>query len=228
MRISSTWTRRIVVMVTMTIAGVLVCLAIGLIIELLATLTSFPGIFGRGDQLGEPILLWVCASLGAVFGLGAGAAVLGESLRIDVAGAALTLAWGDAQVRVRREIITDITMSHDLIVYGDGGIELARVSLAHIDTDRLADTLNRYGYPQPCYQEIGIFTPDLSTIPAPARRIVTRRQEALAAGNDEIAELLRRQLVGMGVMVRDIGRGRRRNPEVRTIDVSPARVPSPA
>ncbi|MDO5723911.1 MAG: hypothetical protein Q4P33_05880 [Flaviflexus sp.] len=228
MRISSTWPRRIIVMVTMTLGGILACLALGLLIELLAQRTSFPGIFGRGDRLGEPVLLWVCAALGALFGLGAGAAVLGESLRIDVSTPALTLAWGDARVRVRREIITDIALGGDLIIYGTGGIELARVSLAHVDTDRLSKALQRYGYPEPSFTEIGIFSPDLSTLPAPARRIIARRQEALAAGNDEIAELLRRQLVAMGIMVRDVGRGRRSSPEVRTVDLTRPRAPSPA
>lgn len=209
-------------MAALTILGTLIGLGLGLLIELVADLTSFPGIFGRGSYLGEPVLLLVFGGIGLLFGIGAGAAVIGETLRIHVSAKEIILKWGDARVRVRADIITDIALGANFVIYAAGGVELARVNPSGIDPDKLTDALLSHGYPKPSHREIGLFTPDLETVPQSARRVIIRREEALRAGNVEIAELLRRQLVGMGIMVRDIGSGRRTRTEVRTIELQPA------
>lgn len=188
--------------------GAFLGLLVALVLETIAHLTSFGGVLGHADRLGEPVALMV----GAGLGLGLGAIVAGgalrEAMRAEVSGRALTVTWDDARVCVPRALVGQIVLGPDLVILGRGGVELARIP-QRLGRAALLAALAEHGYPDPGTADpheadFATWTPD-DDLDGATVRLLTARAAALQDGQHGDAEMLRRQLARRGVMVRDRG-----------------------
>ncbi|GEM_PF-5049771 len=193
------------------LVGAIAGLILGLGIEAVTAQTSFSGIFGYGSYIGEPILLAATAALGLLFGLVGAIGILHEGLKATITPEHLTFTWSNARVRVRRGLIRCVDIDEDVVVYGDADVELARVPNTFSERE-LRSALTDLNYPTDADEQCrGLawtaWTPGSMT--EDWDRLLQARSRALTQGSDDVAEILRRQLAGMGVMVRDSRKGRR-------------------
>lgn len=197
-------TRRLSLTVGLMGVGALLGALVGFGVEFLLSLGDFSGIFGIASRPGEPIGILIMTGIGLLLGIVAAATIIAESPHIEVSDRDIHLRWKGAHVRVRKDLITAIHLGEDLVLYCRDGTELARVGA--VNPQVLRCTLIHHGYPTPSPVQLGEedFTSDLTLLDDTAQRIIRARMKALRAGNSDIAEILRRQLVGMGVMTRDL------------------------
>lgn len=188
-------------------AGAAMGALVGYIAELLLSMGSFSGVFGVAAHPGEPMGIVIMTGLGMLLGIVAAAAIVAESLHVEVSDKEISLRWKGAGVRVRKDLVSAIHVGTDLVLYSTNGAELARVQA--VNPLRLRCALIHHGYPTPTNTQQGEdeFTSDYSILGENERRIAEARTRALRAGNSDIAEILRRQLAGMGVMSRDLRTG---------------------
>jgi hypothetical protein len=184
---------------------------------------GFEGVLGIGGHVGEPSGVLLGAGLGVLVGLVTAVAMLGECLRATVGPRSIVLVWDDARVSVPRRLITSVVADGDLVLYGPGGVELARVR-CRLDRDQLRAALTRHGYPAPLAgdpyeRDFRPWVPEAAGLGGPEHRLLAARAQALAGGARGDAELLRRRLAARGFMVRDVrGRRRRRVQEWRAVE----------
>ena len=218
-RISVSTRQRLCLTVGLMAVGTAVGALVGLLTEFILSLTHFSGFFGIAAHTGEPIGIVIVAFIGMVLGIVGAATIIAESLHVDIADDEMTMSWKGATVRVRKDLVSAIHLGEDLVLYCRNGIELARARA--VDPQRLRCSLIHHGFPTPSVDQQGEdeFTCDYSILDENEQRIVAARQNALRAGNCDIAEIFRRQLAGMGIMTRDVRTGRMSvRMEVRRLD----------
>lgn len=218
-RISVGKRQRLSLTLALMVVGALLGALIGLVAEFLLSLTSFSGVFGIAAHPGEPLGILIMTGLGVLLGIVAAATIIAESLHTEIFDDEIALSWKGASVRVRKDLVSAVHLRDDLVLYCKSGTELARARA--VNPQLLRCSLIHHGFPTPSAAEQGDreFTSDYSILDEKQQRIAAARENALRAGNSDTAEILRRQLAGMGVMSRDIRTGRLTvRTEVRRLD----------
>lgn len=148
----------------------------------------------------------ITTAAGGVGGALFAATMLAEALRMKVSPEELQLWWDDANVRVKGHAIRHISVTRDIVIYGDDGVELARVR-NDLDRGALLTALRRAGYgsihQHDLHEHDFITVTETSLLTEDVRKLLEARAYAVKNGAQGDAELLRRRLVTKGVMVRD-------------------------
>ena len=158
------------------------------------------------DQIAVPVLIGLGLLAGVIFGLYA----LHEELTITVDDHRVRLQRGDADRRLDRTAVADVFLDgKDLVLLGHDSNELARERTDR-PAARLADAFTRHGYPwraegDPRAGDFRLWSETAHGLPAAARAMLSMRARALKEKKKEDAADLRRELVNIGVVVRDEG-----------------------
>lgn len=152
----------------------------------------------------------VGAAAGGLFGAAAGAAWLGECLQVRITPGTVEVRWEGADAVVPRSLIDVAVVGEDLVLLAAGGVELVRVRNS-VDARRLrgalADAGVRVTTTDPHATE---FVPWVESEPLPdvVQRYLAARAAVVDRRATRDAEFLRRELLDLGIAVRDVRRGR--------------------
>lgn len=154
------------------------------------------------------------AALGAVagtlFGAAAGAAWLGECLQVRITPRTVEVRWEGADAVVPRSLIDVAVVGEDLVLLAAGGVELVRVRAA-LDARRLRGALAEAGVrvttTDPHATEFATWV-ESGPLPDVVQRYLAARAAVVDRRATRDAEFLRRELLDLGVAVRDVRRGR--------------------
>ncbi|NCD20914.1 MAG: hypothetical protein EOL89_13220 [Actinobacteria bacterium] len=180
---------------------------------------------GSGSGSGAALAAALGAVAGSLFGAAAGAAWLGECLQVRLTARTVEVRWEGADAVVPRSLISAVVVGEDLVLLADGGVELVRVRNS-LDTRRLRGAVEEAGLlVLPGDPHAAEFVPwDASDqLPDVVHRYLSARAAVLERRATRDAEFLRRELLGHGVAVRDVRRGRMTVQEWRPL--APVRVP---
>ncbi|MDO5701494.1 MAG: hypothetical protein Q4P36_08530 [Bowdeniella nasicola] len=207
---------RLVAATTMPIAGAVLGALTALALEVIASRRwlGLTNIAGWGTYVGEPVLIAIVVVAGTLGGIAFAAAMFGEALRLHVTPHQLTLIWDDARTVIPAPQISAISVCEDVIIFGPRGSELARVR-NDLDRADLLTALDDAGYAPILYHdphefEFTTLTPADTALSDDAHKLLAARGHAVATGAHGDAELLRRRLASLGIMVRDVHRRGRR------------------
>lgn len=168
----------------------------------------FRGPFKLIASIDEPY-----ATIGSlVVGLAAGVALAviagREQLTVTVTDHAVALARGNgATVRVDRPAVAAVFMDgKNLVLLGSAGEELARET-SDLKGDALRIAFVAHAFPwqvdgDPYRHEFQLWVEDMPGLPAGGNVLLKARARALAKRNEDVA-LLRKELLRLGIVVRD-------------------------
>lgn len=200
---------RTLICVAAPLVGALLALALARIIAYAVELNIVDANALFGIDLHHHLTLLIAGAIGGLGGVVFAAAMLAEALRAHIGPVDITLAWDDARLCVPKRLIRHITIGADLVIFGERGIELARVR-NDLDTPALRRALAQAGYLQVSdvdpYAAAFSAATSAPVLTAPIRRLLQARAHALHNRAHGDAELLRRRLAAMGVVVRDVHR----------------------
>lgn len=180
---------------------------------------------GPGPGSGAALAAALGAVAGSLFGAAAGAAWLGECLQVRLTARTVEVRWEGANAVVPRGLISAVVVAEDLVILADGGVELVRVRNS-VDARRLRGAVEEAGLlVLPGDPHAAEFVPWDASDPLPdvVHRYLAARAAVLERRATRDAEFLRRELLGHGVAVRDVARGRQSVQEWRAL--APVRVP---
>ncbi|MEU0389483.1 YqeB family protein [Streptomyces chartreusis] len=155
----------------------------------------------------EPALTLGTVAVGAVGGLLLGLAAAHDALSVRVCGTHLALTIRDGTREFTREEIAVLFRDRkELVVLAPDGMELAREHCG-LPWPRLADTLTEHGYrwaeEDPYRAEFRRWVPGTPGLPEGADALLRARARARKSDDAEDARELRRELLRLGVVVRD-------------------------
>ncbi|WP_067816541.1 YqeB family protein [Actinomadura kijaniata] len=198
-------------------AVTLVCVAggtgLGLLVPLLADwLVTLPWapLQGPAELLAsvpEPGLTIGAVAVGALLGLVAALVAMHESLSVGVSGGRVVLTVRDTPREfARAEVALAFRDGKQLVLLGPDGMELAREDCG-LSWQRLTDAFAEHGYPwadeDPYRNEFRRWVPGAPGLPEGADALLRARAAARKRDDAEDARELRRELAGLGVVVRD-------------------------
>lgn len=205
--------RRVLVAVSAPLVGAILAVAVAHMVGYAVELNIVDASALFGIDLHHFLTALVAAAIGALGGVIVAAAMLAEALRARVSPIEIMLAWDDARLCVPRRLIRHITIGSDLIIFGERGIELARVR-NDLDTTALRRALQAAGYRNVSdldpYATAFSAATDCPVLNGAIRQLLQARANALTNRAYGDAEQLRRRLAAMGVVVRDVHRPGRR------------------
>ena len=150
------------------------------------------------------------AVAGSLFGAAAGAAWLGECLQVRITPRTVEVRWEGADAVVPRSLIDVAVVGEDLVLLAAGGVELVRVRAA-LDARRLRGALAEAGVrvttTDPHATEFATWV-ESGPLPDVVQRYLAARAAVVDRRATRDAEFLRRELLDLGVAVRDVRRGR--------------------
>lgn len=150
------------------------------------------------------------AVAGSLFGAAAGAAWLGECLQVRITPGTVEVRWEGADAVVPRSLIDVAVVGEDLVLLAAGGVELVRVRAA-LDARRLRGALAEAGVrvttTDPHATEFATWV-ESGPLPDVVQRYLAARAAVVDRRATRDAEFLRRELLDLGVAVRDVRRGR--------------------
>lgn len=150
------------------------------------------------------------AVAGSLFGAAAGAAWLGECLQVRITPGTVEVRWEGADAVVPRSLIDVAVVGEDLVLLAAGGVELVRVRAA-LDARRLRGALAEAGVrvttTDPHAIEFATWA-ESGPLPDVVQRYLAARAAVVDRRATRDAEFLRRELLDLGVAVRDVRRGR--------------------
>lgn len=150
------------------------------------------------------------AVAGSLFGAAAGAAWLGECLQVRITPGTVEVRWEGADAVVPRSLIDVAVVGEDLVLLAAGGVELVRVRAA-LDARRLRGALAEAGVrvttTDPHATEFATWV-ESGPLPDVVQRYLAARAVVVDRRATRDAEFLRRELLDLGVAVRDVRRGR--------------------
>lgn len=204
---------RMLIAVLAPLVGAVLAIAVARILGYAIDLEIIDASALFGIDLHHRLSILIAAIIGAIGGVIFAAAMLAEALRAHINDAEIILAWDDARLCVPKRLIRHITIGTDFVIFGERGIELARVR-NDLDCACLRRELAAGGYQN--VSDRDPYAADFSAatsapaLTAPIRRLLQARSHALTNRAHGDAELLRRRLAAMGVIVRDVHRPGRR------------------
>jgi len=161
------------------------------------------------------------AVAGSLFGAAAGAAWLGECLQVRITPGTVEVRWEGADAVVPRSLIDVAVVGEDLVLLAAGGVELVRVRAA-LDARRLRGALAEAGVrvttTDPHATEFATWV-ESGPLPDVVQRYLAARAAVVDRRATRDAEFLRRELLDLGVAVRDVRRGRMTVQEWRALAV---------
>lgn len=163
----------------------------------------------------------VGAAAGGLFGAAAGAAWLGECLQVRITPGTVEVRWEGADAVVPRSLIDVAVVGEDLVLLAAGGVELVRVRAA-LDARRLRGALAEAGVRVTTIDPHATeFVPwvESELLPDRAQRYLAARAAVVDRRATRDAEFLRRELLDLGIAVRDVRRGRMTVQEWRALAV---------
>lgn len=197
------------VLVVLPLLGLLLGWGILAIADWVAGLAwaPFQGPFQLVAEAPRPAATIVVLALGAVAGLVFGLVILGDSLVIEVTEEAVVLRRGDTVTRVGHTELGSVHLdAKELVFLDDTGLEVARVS-SDLPVDRVRNSLLEAGHrwhdSDPFADDFRRWvegTPDLT---GAANAVLAARARALGKGEAEDAADLRRELIKLGLVLRD-------------------------
>jgi hypothetical protein len=145
--------------------------------------------------------------LGALAGLVVGLIAQYEQLVIRLHEDHVVLTRKGHEQRLSRDEIALVCRDGGrLVVLGVGGGELARVECG-LNFGRVAETVTEHGYrwadADPYKDDFRLWVPDLPGLSQGANALLKARQTSLKDGNEDDARLLREELAGLGIVVKD-------------------------
>ena len=150
------------------------------------------------------------AVAGSLFGAAAGAAWLGECLQVRITPGTVEVRWEGADAVVPRSLIDVAVVGEDLVLLAAGGVELVRVRAA-LDARRLRGALAEAGVrvttTDPHATEFATWV-ESGPLPDVVQRYLAARAAVVDRRATRDAEFLRRELLDLGIAVRDVRRGR--------------------
>ncbi len=161
------------------------------------------------------------AVAGSLFGAAAGAAWLGECLQVRITPRTVEVRWEGADAVVPRSLIDVAVVGEDLVLLAAGGVELVRVRAA-LDARRLRGALAEAGVrvttTDPHATEFATWV-ESGPLPDVVQRYLAARAAVVDRRATRDAEFLRRELLDLGIAVRDVRRGRMTVQEWRALAV---------
>lgn len=184
------------------------------LLALLSWLLGLPWIPFRGplqliDSIPDQVALPVLIGLGIIAGTFFGTYALKDEPFVTVGDDQVRLKRGEADRRLPRTAVDAVFLDgkHLVLLAGDGN-ELAREKLDQ-PAAKLAEAFTRHGYPwrdaDPRAGDFRLWTATAQGLPPGAGALLGIRARALKGGKSDDARDLRRELVNLGVVVRDEG-----------------------
>lgn len=197
------------VLVVLPLLGLFLGLGILAIADWVAGLAwaPFQGPFQLVAEAPRPAATIVVLALGAVAGLVFGLVVLGDSLVIEVTEEAVVLRRGDTVTRVERTELGSVHLdAKELVFLDETGLEVARVA-SDLPVDRVRSSLVEARHPwrdsDPFADDFRRWVEDTPDLTGAANAVLAARARALGKGEAKDAADLRRELIKLGLVLRD-------------------------
>ncbi|MEV6965745.1 hypothetical protein AB0M47_11570 [Hamadaea sp. NPDC051192] len=202
---------RLVGAVGLPLAGALVGwlarLAAGWIAEL--PWAPFQGVFKTIAGFSDPAATLITIAIGLAGGILLAFMAVGEWLTVTVTPTSASLARvGESAVEIARgEVESVFTDGKDLVLLGGQGQELARET-SDIKPEPLKAAFTGHGYPwldggDPFRDAFRLWAPGMTGLPDGADALLAARAEAVGKGSDDDKATYRKELLRLGVIVRD-------------------------
>ncbi|MGO1975451.1 MAG: YqeB family protein [Propionibacteriaceae bacterium] len=167
----------------------------------------FQGPFQLVAEAPRPAATIIVLAVGAVAGLVFGLVVLGDSLVIEVSEEAVVLRRGDTVTRVERTELGSVHLdAKELVFLDETGLEVARVA-SDLPVDRVRNSLVEAGHPwrdsDPFVDDFRRWVEDTPDLTGAANAVLAARARALGTGEAKDAADLRRELIKLGLVLRD-------------------------